>query len=107
MTDYTPHLGEAIRRLGHLVGLLRPLIAGSPAPGGSSSSSSSSATRLFSYYPPIIDDRAGPWVSDEPLGLRKYIESLETHLSILQAVSSILPHPRPTAGGNIRADSRR
>ena len=89
MTDFRPNLEEAITRLDELVGLLRPLIAGPTEPG------SSTATRLFAYHPPIIDDRAGPWVSDEPLGLRKYIESLETHLALLKAVSQSHHQPEP------------
>lgn len=85
MTDYRTNLAEAISRLVHLLGLLRALITG-PSTAGSSSSS-----RLFAYHPPIIDDRAGPWVGDEPLGLRKYVESLETQLSLLRAVCLYRP----------------
>lgn len=89
MTDYTPHLEEAIERLTGLIQLLRPVVDVPRERNGSSSSTKLSSSRLFAYHPPIIDTRTGPWVSDEPLGLKKYVDSLETHLALLQAVRDL------------------
>lgn len=100
MTDFTPQLREAQERLTELTDLLRPLVTPSPKSGIPPSH------RLFSFYPPILDQRRSDvWVSDETLGLRKYVESLDQHLSMLQTVSdSGVPpseDPLPNVTGQI------
>jgi hypothetical protein len=82
MTDFTPQLHEAVDKLTNALKTLRPMFDGS--------SSSPSCSDLFAYHAPVIDDRLGNWTSDEPLGLRKFVDSLEAHLAILEEVSPVL-----------------
>jgi len=81
-TDFTPHLEEAIRRLRETIDLLAPIVE-TPTPDGIPSCSD-----LFGFHPPVIDNRNTPWTSGDPLGMRKFIDSMSTQMSLLEAVSS-------------------
>jgi hypothetical protein len=79
-TDFTPHLKEAIKRLRETIDLLAPIIE-NPTPDGTPSCSD-----LFGFHPPIIDNRNTPWTSGDPLGMRKFIDSMSTQMTLLEAV---------------------
>lgn len=79
-TDFTPHLQEAIRRLKETRDLLDPIVE-VPTPDGTPSCSD-----LFGFHPPVIDNRNTPWTSGDPLGMRKFIDSLSTQMALLQSV---------------------
>lgn len=81
-TDFNPHLEEAIRRLRETIDLLAPIVE-TPTPDGTPSCSD-----LFGFHPPVIDNRNKPWTSGDPLGMRKFIESMSTQMTLLEAVSS-------------------
>ena len=84
-TDFTPQLKEAIGRLGETIDILRPIVQ-IPPPEGTPSCSD-----LFAYHPPVIDARNLPWTSGDPLGMRKFIDSLSTQMALLQAVRPCAP----------------
>jgi hypothetical protein len=79
-TDFTPHLEEAIRRLRQAIDLLAPIVE-HPTPDGTPSCSD-----LFGFHPPVIDNRNTPWTSGDPLGMRKFIDSMSTQMTLLEAV---------------------
>jgi len=79
-TDFTPHLEEAIKRLRETIDLLAPIVE-TPTPDGTPSCSD-----LFGFHPPVIDNRNTPWTSGDPLGMRKFIDSMSTQMSLLEAV---------------------
>ena len=79
-TDFTPHLEKAIRRLRETIDLLAPIVE-TPTPDGTPSCSD-----LFGFHPPVIDNRNKPWTSGDPLGMRKFIESMSTQMTLLEAV---------------------
>lgn len=82
--DFTPHLEEAIRRLRQAIDLLAPIVE-TPTPDGTSSCSD-----LFGFHPPVIDNRNTPWTSGDPLGMRKFIDSMSTQMTLLEAVRLFL-----------------
>jgi hypothetical protein len=79
-TDFTPHLEEAIRRLRETINLLAPIVE-NPTPDGTPSCSD-----IFGFHPPVIDNRNTPWTSGDPLGMRKFIDSMSTQMTLLEAV---------------------
>lgn len=81
MTDFTPQLAEAVQRLKDVLRVVGPLID-KPRP-----TDTPSRRDLFAFHAPVIDERLGPWASDEPLGLKKLIESVQLHLGQLEDVS--------------------
>jgi len=93
-TDFTPHLEEAIRRLRQAIDLLAPIVE-NPTPDGTPSCSD-----LFGFHPPVIDNRNTPWTSGDPLGMRKFIDSMSTQMTLLEAVRlhakdvMLIPVPR-------------
>jgi len=79
-TDFTPQLREAIRRLRETIDLLGPIVGTSPSNG------TPSCSDLFGFHPPVIDHRNTPWTSGDPLGMRKFIDSLSTQMALLESV---------------------